>query len=136
MSNKLEKYFFDPPNAYRGKPFWSWNGKLEAGELVRQVHIMKEMGMELNTVRAGHANMFLSPLFREAFANITYATVELYNTDGSQGAARGAGVGAGIYKNYEEAFSGLKSIETIEPSPNLFGAYEDAYENWLKNLNN
>jgi xylulokinase len=99
-------------------------------------NIMKEMGMELNTVRAGHANMFLSPLFREAFANTTSTIVELYNTDGAQGAARGAGVGAGIYKNFEEAFTGLKSIETIEPSPPLFGAYEDAYENWLKSLNN
>ncbi len=99
-------------------------------------NIMKEMGMELNTVRAGHANMFLSPLFREAFANITTSVVELYNTDGAQGAARGAGVGAGIYASFEEAFTGLKSIETIEPSPPLFGAYEDAYENWLNNLNN
>lgn len=98
-------------------------------------NIMKEMGMELKTIRAGHANMFLSPLFREAFANITCATVELYNTDGAQGAARGAGIGAGVYANQAEAFRGLKSIETIEPSPPLFGAYEDAYENWLKNLN-
>ncbi len=98
-------------------------------------NIMKEMGMELNKVRAGHANMFLSPLFREAFANITYSVVELYNTDGAQGAARGAGVGAGIYASFEEAFTGLKTIETVEPSPPLFGAYEDAYENWLKNIN-
>ncbi len=99
-------------------------------------NIMKDMGMELNTVRAGHANMFLSPLFREAFTNITSSVVELYNTDGAQGAARGAGVGAGIYANFAEAFTGLKTIETIEPSPALFGAYEDAYENWLNNLNN
>jgi xylulokinase len=97
---------------------------------------MKEMGMELNKVRAGHANMFLSPLFREAFANITSSVVELYNTDGSQGAARGAGVGAGIYSGFAEAFTGLKAIQKVEPSPPLFGAYEDAYENWLKNLNN
>ena len=65
-------------------------------------NIMKEMGMELKTIRAGHANMFLSPLFREAFANTTSAIVELYNTDGAQGAARGAGVGAGIYNNFEK----------------------------------
>ncbi len=96
--------------------------------------IMKEMGMELRRVRAGYANMFLSPLFREAFANITYTPVELYNTDGAQGAARGAGIGAGIYSSYEAAFKGLKALHTIEPSPLLFGAYEDAYGNWLKNL--
>ncbi|NJN25141.1 MAG: carbohydrate kinase [Cyclobacteriaceae bacterium] len=97
--------------------------------------IMKEMGMELKTIRAGHANMFLSPLFAEAFANITCATVELYNTDGAQGAARGAGIGAGVYGSFADAFTGLKSIKTIEPSPPLFGAYEDAYGRWLKNLN-
>jgi xylulokinase len=99
-------------------------------------NIMKEMGMELNKIRAGHANMFLSPLFREAFANITSSVVELYNTDGAQGAARGAGVGSGIYTGFAEAFTGLKAIETVEPSPPLFGAYEDAYDKWLKNLNN
>jgi len=98
-------------------------------------NIMKEMGMELQKVRAGYANMFLSPLFREAFANITYTVVELYNTDGAQGAARGAGIGAGIFENAAAAFKGLKAIEKIEPSPLLFGAYEDAYGNWLKNLN-
>src|SRR5690606_29183512 len=61
--------------------------------------VMKKMGMQLNTVRAGHANMFLSPIFREAFTNITGAVVELYDTDGSQGAARGAGIGAGVYSS-------------------------------------
>jgi len=65
----------------------------------------------------------LSPLFGTAFATVTAATVELYNTDGSQGAARGAGVGAGIYKDFTEAFSGLRKIKTIEPDPNLEGQY-------------
>ena len=90
--------------------------------------------MELKTVRAGHANMFLSPTFREAFCNITGARVELYNTDGAQGAARGAGVGAGVYNNFNEAFKGLKTIQTIEPNLSLLGAYDDAYNQWLKYL--
>jgi xylulokinase len=98
--------------------------------------IMAEMGMELKTVRAGRANMFLSPLFREAFANITDSVVELYNTDGAQGAARGAGIGTGIFASEQEAFAGLRAEEIIEPSPPLFGAYEEAYENWLNKLNN
>ena len=97
-------------------------------------NIMKDMGMELKTVRAGHANMFLSPVFAEAFSNITGATVELYNTDGAQGAARGAGVGAGVFANFKEAFTGLKTIKTIEPNLSLIGAYDDAYSQWLNYL--
>jgi xylulokinase len=96
--------------------------------------IMRDMGIELTTVRAGYANMFLSPLFAEAFATLTGATVELYNTDGSQGAARGAGIGAGIYKGPEDAFVGLEPVKTIEPNKNLTRAYQDAYENWANIL--
>ena len=37
--------FSSPSVAYRGKPFWSWNGELRGEELVRQAHVMKEMGL-------------------------------------------------------------------------------------------
>lgn len=92
--------------------------------------IMKDMGTKLSTVKAGNANMFLSPLFTEAFATVTGATVELFNTDGSQGAARGAGIGAGIYKGPEEAFVGLEPVKTIEPNKKLTSIYQQAYEKW------
>jgi len=88
------------------------------------------MGIELATVKGGYANMFLSPLFAEAFATVTETTVELYNTDGSQGAARGAGIGAGIYKGQEDAFVGLAPVKTIEPNEKLRAAYKQAYERW------
>ena len=96
--------------------------------------IMQNMGMRIETVKAGMANMFLSPVFREAFANTTGAAVELYNTDGSAGAARGAGVGAGIYSNFEEAFAGLKQVGAAEPESAKQQAYQDAYEQWLELL--
>ncbi|MHC4171782.1 MAG: xylulokinase [Planctomycetota bacterium] len=92
--------------------------------------IMRNMGIELKTVKAGNANMFLSPLFAEAFATITGATVELYNTDGSQGAARGAGIGAGIYSGAEDAFVGLEPVKTIVPNEKLTKAYQEAYKRW------
>jgi xylulokinase len=92
------------------------------------------MGLKINTVRAGKANMFLSPLFAEAFANTTGATVELFNTDGAQGAARAAGVGAGFFAHTEESFKGLKIVDKIVPNPALQAAYKEAYGNWLKQL--
>jgi xylulokinase len=95
---------------------------------------MRDMQIEINTVRAGDANMFLSPLFAAAFATVTGAQVELYNTDGSQGAARGAGIGVGIYQSEKEAFDGLKTTRTIEPDPSLAEAYQGAYDNWERTL--
>lgn len=97
-------------------------------------HIMKDMGLNLKTVKAGNANMFLSPLFRQAFVNMNNVTLELYDTDGAQGAARGAGIGAGIYANAKEAFSGLEKMASFEPDPSLVSAYTEVYQSWLKAL--
>jgi xylulokinase len=98
------------------------------------VEIMRKVGVKSGTVRAGYANMFMSPLFSEAFATVTNSVVELYNTDGSVGAARGAGIGAGIYKGPAEAFVGLTPVKKIEPNKKLTAAYADSYKNWLSVL--
>lgn len=96
--------------------------------------IMRENGMNPKLIRAGKANMFLSPLFSEAFTNITNCTVELYNTDGSVGAARGAGLGLGYYKNYKEAFSGMEKLSVIKPDKKKKQVYEEVYQLWKKDL--
>ena len=98
------------------------------------LEVMKQMGLSIELVRAGHANMFLSPIFREAFVNVSGANLELYNTDGSLGAARGAGLGSGFYKDSEEAFAGLKAIDQMEPKPELQRIYEDGYGHWKQVL--
>jgi xylulokinase len=97
--------------------------------------ILQEMGLKTSVIRAGHANMFLSPLFREAFVNTIGARLELYDTDGAKGAALGAGVGAGIYNSFPEAFKGLKMIKSEEPAANKQEAYRKAYDRWVKFLN-
>jgi xylulokinase len=97
--------------------------------------IMKDMGMKMNIVRAGEANMFLSPVFREGFVHTNNVVVELYNTDGSQGAARAAGVGAGLYKDFEEAFKGLEIQQRFDPDQKLIDQYEEKYQKWLNILN-
>lgn len=96
--------------------------------------VLQEMGLKSNVIRAGNANMFLSPLFREAFVNTIGARVELYDTDGSKGAALGAGVGAGVYGSFEEAFKGLKIIKSEDPQKDKTQAYGEAYAKWLSLL--
>jgi len=98
------------------------------------MEIMQQMGMDIKKIHAGKANMFLSPLFRDTLASTSGATIELLETDGSVGAAKGAGMGAGIYKDNVEAFSTLKRIATIEPDAAKAQLYREAYERWKENL--
>jgi xylulokinase len=94
------------------------------------MEIMQQMGMDIHKIHAGKANMFLSPLFRNTLAGVSGATIELYDTDGSVGAAKGAGIGAGIYKNANEAFASLDKLQVIEPDAAHREEYLAAYARW------
>ena len=95
---------------------------------------MELMG-DIKEIHAGNANMFLSPLFRDTLASISGATIRLYDTDGSIGAARGAGLGAGLYANEDEAFVSLKQLATIEPRKDYEAPLKEAYQRWKEILN-
>ena len=96
------------------------------------IEIMEQMGLKVDKIHAGLANMFQSRIFRETLAGVSGATIELYNTDGSVGAAKGAGIGAGIYRNAQEAFATLERLEVVLPQNE--GAYRAAYEAWKAHL--
>lgn len=98
------------------------------------MEIMQQMGMEINKIHAGMANMFLSDIFRDTLAGVSGATIELYDTDGSVGAAKGAGMGCGFYKDHQEAFSTLKQLAVIEPDNSNRAAYLQAYTHWKSRL--
>jgi xylulokinase len=98
--------------------------------------IMRSNGISPSVIRASRTNMFLSEVFTEAFVNATGLSVELYQGDGSTGAAIGAGLGAGIYKTAEEAFQHFKPLYKAEPSEKLSSTYDSLYENWKDVLNN
>ncbi len=98
--------------------------------------ILEEIGIKSKFIKAGYANMFLSPLFREAFVNTMQIPLELIETDGAKGAALGAGIGAGIYHSATEAFHGLRAMEQQNPDPVLTEKYLHSYSRWRKILNN
>lgn len=98
------------------------------------IDIMRQMGMNISKIHAGNVNMFLSPVFRETLAGVTGTTIELYNTDGSIGAAKGAGIGVGMYKNHDEAFASLEKIAVIEPKSSDQPKYEETYTLWKRYL--
>ncbi len=92
--------------------------------------IMQATGMDTKVIRAGHANMFLSPIFRTTLATVADAVIELYDTNGSVGAAIGAALGCGYYATPQEAFRSLRKIDIVEPDVVNRGAYVEAYERW------
>ena len=97
------------------------------------IEVMQAMGMKIDRIHAGNANMFLSEVFRETLASVSGATIELYDTDGSVGAARGAGLGAGIYASPAEAFTSLERLALIEPASDR-RPYLEAYQTWKQYL--
>ena len=94
------------------------------------IDIMRTLGLRPDVIRAGAANLFLSPLFRQTLATLTGARIELFNTDGALGAARGAALGAGYYRSREEAFASLRRVETVEPAAADREQLEATYRSW------
>ena len=98
------------------------------------LEVMNTMGINPEVVKAGNTNMFLSPVFRNVFVHTTGASLELYETDGSHGAARGAGLGAGIFGSESDAFRTLKRVQRIDPDPKKQEKYSTIYEKWKEKL--
>ncbi len=96
--------------------------------------VLKSLGGSCDVVRVAKGNMFLSDVFAKAFTNTTQAAVEVYETDGAEGAARGAAMGCGYYASAKEAFAGLTRINVIEPEPALVTQYQQAYASWVEGL--
>ncbi|TDS17488.1 xylulokinase [Sphingobacterium paludis] len=94
--------------------------------------ILKENGLAPQVIKAGHTNLFLSSVFQQSFAGATGVPVELYENDGSVGAALGAGLGADLYANRGEAFSGLQRLATVDPQE--VNRYEELYQQWKQLL--
>lgn len=94
--------------------------------------VLKSLGSQCQVVRAPRGNMFLSDIFCQAFVNTTQTTLELYDTDSAEGAARGAALGCGFFSSYTETFSGLKCDGIVQPSAELIDQYQTAYEQWRK----
>ncbi len=98
------------------------------------MNILKELSVNSSVIRAGMANMFLSSTFRETISTLSGTCIQLYNTDSALGAARGAAYGAGLYHSFEETFSGLRCLATVEPNLMRADSFSNAFDRWLVEL--
>ena len=89
--------------------------------------IMRANGMNPKLIRAGATSLFSSEVFTDAFVNACGVPVELYQNDGSVGAAIGAGIGVGEFTP-DNAFINVKPIKVVEPkSQNMYDLF---YRDW------
>ncbi len=95
--------------------------------------IMQSIGIQPRILKAAYSNMFSSEIFCRTLSTVCDMNIELYNTDGSHGAARAAAVGAGLVPSMNDVFANLKMIKRIEPDPMKLH-YVEAYHTWMKCL--
>ena len=98
------------------------------------MEVMRQMGMDIRQIHAGQANMFLSDIFRQTLATTSGATIHLMETDGAAGAAKGAGMGLGFYRDHNEAFASLRQLATIQPEEEHQDQCREAYQRWKQHL--
>jgi xylulokinase len=99
------------------------------------MEVMQNMGINLSVIKASKGNLFLSPIFRKTLAAVSGSKIELFNTDGAIGAARGAGLGNGVYASEKEAFESLEIVDQVVPNNLNPTAVKVAYERWKEVLN-
>ncbi len=96
------------------------------------LEIMQGTGIQPHILRAGKANLLLSSLFTKVLVDVTGVPLELRQSDGSIGAAIGAGIGLGYYSDAAEALGNAKVLRTIEPDCDH--PYEALYQQWKTRL--
>lgn len=65
-----------------------------AATLAFGIEQMRLAGVPITIVHAGYANLFKSQIFREAIVGMARVELRMYQTDGSEAAAKGAALGA------------------------------------------
>ncbi|MEK7255183.1 MAG: carbohydrate kinase, partial [Bacteroidota bacterium] len=100
-----------------------------AFSFVHGVNILKNMGLNVSIMRVGNDNLFQSEVFSGTVSNLLGCKIEVVETTGAVGAAKAAGVAAGVYVSLEEAVRNVKVLTTYTPQ-NVNGVYEEAYQAW------
>ena len=103
-----------------------------AFSFVYGMEILTEMGVELGRIRVGNDNLFQSTTFSQTISTLTNARIDVVETNGAVGAARGSGFGVGHFPDLAEAFNGLRVIETYHPGDK--SEYQLAYDVWKADL--
>ena len=93
------------------------------------LEIMKEMGMKIDVIKVGNDNLFQSEIFSSTISNILECEIEMYDTTGAVGAAKGAGVGCAFYQSFDAAFQKENPVKVYGYGNNK-AEYVAGYQKW------
>jgi len=96
------------------------------------MEVLQELGLDLSTLRAGNDNLFRSRIFSETIASLLGCRIELLDTTGAVGAARAAGLGAGLYDSLRTG-GRPQPIRVYEPAPSP-NTLREAFLRWREDL--
>lgn len=133
MSKKELIELFGAPGAeWRAKPFWSWNGELEADELLRQVDVIKDMGWGGHFMhsRSGLITEYLGDEWFDLINKVTDKTEELglesWLYDEDRWPSGSAGGKVTVDPQYR-----MKSLTLYETPAELYTPQEDDFSAFL-----
>lgn len=137
LNNKNIGSHFANLNFNKHKDGHMYRAALEgiAFSFVYGMEILKNDNAIINVVRAGNDNLFRSEIFSNTVATLIGHEIEIYNTTGSVGAARAAGLTDGDFKKFGDNITQNDHVMTFKPLTNK-EPYESAYQNWKKELEN
>jgi len=105
-----------------------------AFSFVYGIEILKNDNTKINVIKAGNDNLFRSKIFSNTVSTLIDQKIEIYNTTGSIGAARAAGLIDGDFNKFEKNITSNDHVKTFSPNQDK-KAYIRAYENWKRELN-
>ncbi len=105
-----------------------------AFSFVYGMHILQDMGLNVEVIRVGNDNLFQSKIFSSTISNLMGSRIEVLETTGAIGAAKAAGVAQEIYGSVREAMAGNELVSVYEPISQA-GAEAAAYQAWEDDLN-
>ena len=98
--------------------------------MIYGIEILKNDGVEIETLKVGNDNLFLSGVFSKTIADTLGISIQMLEATGAEGAAKASIARA------DQTQSNINITKTINPNPNNQNQSITAFEKWKKQLFN
>lgn len=105
-----------------------------AAALTYGIEHMRSLGVEVKSMHAGKANLFLSKPFCDTLASMAEVEIFLYDSDGASSAAKGAAYGAGYISMDQDPSTLLGEPELFSPTRSALNSSRDLRDDYFDKI--